>query len=79
MLTAVHNGAAHLAETIANTQAQSFTDWEYVVVDDASTDQTTQVVERFMASDSRIRLVRRTFRAGPYVAANDGLKESRGQ
>jgi glycosyltransferase involved in cell wall biosynthesis len=79
LLTAVHNGTPYLSETISNIQSQDFEDWEYIVVDDASTDRTLNVVERAMRIDSRIRLVRCLQRIGPYAAANEGLNVSLGQ
>ena len=78
VLTAVHNGARHLGETIGCIQAQTFNDWEYVIVDDASEDATVQVVETAMRRDARIRLVRRGTSGGPYTAANEGLRVARG-
>ena len=79
VMTAVWNGTASLAETIACIQAQTFTDWEYIIVDDASTDGTPELVEQAMQGDSRIRLLRRTTSEGPYIAANDGLREAQGK
>jgi SAM-dependent methyltransferase len=78
VLTAVHNGARHLGETIASIQGQTFTDWEYIIVDDASEDETVEVVKAAMGRDPRIRLVRRDTSGGPYTAANDGLRLARG-
>ncbi|HLG98189.1 MAG TPA: glycosyltransferase family 2 protein [Bryobacteraceae bacterium] len=79
VLTAVRNGASHLAETIASVRAQTFTDWEYIIVDDASIDETVAMVEDFCQKDRRLRLLRRAEAGGPYVAANQGLREARGR
>ncbi|MBV8904885.1 MAG: glycosyltransferase [Acidobacteriia bacterium] len=78
VLTAVHNGQGQIGETVANIQAQTFGDWEYIIVDDASEDGTAAAVEEAMLQDPRIRLVRRAASGGPYVAANDGLRIARG-
>ena len=78
ILTAVRNGARHLAATVESIRNQTFTDWEYLIVDDASTDETVLMVEDMARRDSRVRLLRRSTSAGPYVAANDGLREARG-
>jgi glycosyltransferase involved in cell wall biosynthesis len=77
VLTAVRNGARYLSETIASIQAQTFADWEYIIVDDNSDDDTTELVEVARRKDPRLRLLRRDSSAGPYVAANDGLREAR--
>jgi glycosyltransferase involved in cell wall biosynthesis len=79
VLTAVRNGAPYLTEAIANIQSQTFEDWEYIIVDDCSTDRTKLIVERAMRLDSRIRLIECTQSRGPYVAANEGLRVSRGE
>jgi glycosyltransferase involved in cell wall biosynthesis len=79
VLTTVHNGAAFLSETISSIQAQDFNDWEYIIVDDGSTDETRQVVENAMGLDRRIRLLIRKEPSGCYAAANAGLQESRGK
>ena len=79
VLTAVRNGARYIAETIESVQKQTYADWEYVIVDDASTDDTLGVVEKYQREDSRLRVLKRTVSAGPYTAANDGLRESRGE
>jgi glycosyltransferase involved in cell wall biosynthesis len=71
VVLAVHDQARWLPETIASVRAQSFTDWELVVVDDGSTDDTPAIVARATA-DPRIRHLR-----GPHrercVARNHGI------
>jgi glycosyltransferase involved in cell wall biosynthesis len=79
VLTAVRNGQRYLPETIACIQAQTFSDWEYIIVDDASTDNTVNVIEAAQRNDPRLRLVRRAKSQGPYTAANDGMQSARGK
>lgn len=79
VLTAVRNGGRYLPETISSVQAQTFTDWEYIIVDDASDDDTISIVETAARRDRRLKLLRRAESRGPYVAANDGLRVARGQ
>jgi hypothetical protein len=78
VLTAVRNGAKYLPETIASIRAQSFADWEYLLVDDASTDETPRIIDEAARQDSRIKLLRRSKSEGPFIAANQGLREARG-
>jgi glycosyltransferase involved in cell wall biosynthesis len=79
VITAVRNGERFLEETIRSIQAQNLSDFEYLIVDDASTDSTARVVEQLAAADKRLRLIQRSSSGGPYVAANDALASSRGQ
>ena len=53
----VYNGAEYLEEALGALQAQTEPRWEAVVVDNASTDGTVEIVQRAAAADSRIRLV----------------------
>ena len=57
ILMATYNRASLIGETLASIQAQTLTDWECIVVDDGSTDDTRAVVERWAAQDSRFRYV----------------------
>ncbi|HEY7003427.1 MAG TPA: glycosyltransferase family 2 protein [Gaiellaceae bacterium] len=56
VITPVFNGERYLAECIESVLEQTFADWEYVVVDDQSTDATPSIVERYAREDPRIRL-----------------------
>lgn len=68
-----YNASGTIHETLDGMLAQEFRNWECVVVDDGSTDDTAQIVESYSAQDSRIRLVRQsnTGTAGAYRAAID--------
>jgi glycosyltransferase involved in cell wall biosynthesis len=58
VLTPVYNGERYLAECIESVRAQTRTDWEYVIVDNCSTDRSAEIAEHYAGIDSRIRLVR---------------------
>jgi len=79
VLTAVRNSLHLLPETVASIQAQSFEDWEYIIVDDASDDGTAEWIEQAALKDRRIRLIRRDRQGGPFASANTGLRESQGE
>ena len=53
-----YNGEAYIGRTIDSVRAQAFTDWEHVVVDDGSTDNSAAVIETYVACDPRLRLIR---------------------
>ena len=55
VVTPVYNGARFLGECIESVLAQSFTDFEHVILDNASTDDTRTIVEGYAIRDSRIR------------------------
>jgi len=57
VVTPVHNGARYLRESIESVLAQTYTNWEHVIVDNASTDDTLEIARAYAARDSRIRVV----------------------
>ena len=57
MVTPVHNGARYLASCIDSVLAQTYTNWEYVIVDNCSTDDTQQIARDSAQQDPRIRVV----------------------
>ena len=57
MVIAALNAAATLPNTIKALREQTFTDWEAIVVDDASTDDTREIVYRYGRGEPRIRLL----------------------
>src|SRR5262245_16184953 len=79
VLTAVRNGERFLGETIASIRAQTFEDWEYVIVDDASEDATRDVIAAAGREEPRIRSLLLAAPKGPYGAANAGLAISEGR
>jgi glycosyltransferase involved in cell wall biosynthesis len=76
VLLPLHNRAQGVVQAIASVQAQRFTDWELIVVDDGSTDGSAQAVARFTA-DPRIRYFHQEHQ-GAAVALNRALNEVRG-
>ena len=78
VITPAWNAAAFLRDTIESVIAQTYTDWEMLVVDDGSTDGTAAIVQSYAARDGRIRLLRQQ-NAGPSAARNHGMREARGQ
>lgn len=78
VLTAVRNGIPYLAETLQSIQNQTFKNWEYIIVDDASNDDTPYVLEAAAKADSRLHIIRRSTPGGPFIAANEGLQHAKG-
>jgi len=72
------NQGRYLPETLESLIAQTFSDWEALIVDDGSTDDSAAIAERFCARDKRFRLIRQD-NAGVAAARNRAIAESRGQ
>lgn len=73
----VKNGQAYIAEAIESIQAQTHNNWELIIVDDGSTDQTTSIVNTYMA-DNRIKLLSNAGAHGVANAINFGLQSATG-
>lgn len=73
-----YNAVRHIAESVESVRAQTFGEWELLVVDDGSTDDTRAVVRRFAEEDERVRYVPRT-NGGQAAARNTGLAAARGR
>ena len=56
VLTPVYNNAEYLAECIESVLAQTYANWEYVIVNNCSTDGTLEIARRYAARDARIRV-----------------------
>lgn len=72
----LYNKEKQIANTLQSVFKQTFQDFEIVVVDDGSTDNSVEEVEKF--TDSRIRLIHQT-NAGVSAARNRGIEEARGE
>jgi glycosyltransferase involved in cell wall biosynthesis len=74
VVTPVHNGAAFIEECIQSVVEQTHENWEYVVVDNASTDATVELAGRFAEVDPRIRVERNTDFVGVIQNWNRALR-----
>lgn len=78
VLTCVYNGARFLDEAMASIHRQTFTDFEYLVIDDASVDATPEILSAWAARDARIRVVRNATNLGLTRSLNIGIALARG-
>ena len=78
VLMPVYNAARYLAEAVESVLAQTFTDFEFVIVDDGSTDRSPAMLDAYAKRDARIKIIRRP-NTGIVGALNDGLRECRGE
>ena len=76
VLMCAYNHQAYVKEAVASVVAQSFSDWEMIIVDDGSTDGTAEEILKI--KDPRIRLLRFAHNRGVGEAAKLCLQEARG-
>lgn len=75
----VHNGAAFLDEAIQSVVTQTHADWELILVDDGSTDQSPELIQRWVARDERIRAIVLAANGGLPRALNKGFGSAAGE
>lgn len=71
--------AGFIGETIRSVQAQTYQNWELLVQDDCSTDDTRQIVEAFARTDARIKYACNAANAGAAVTRNNALRRAAGR
>ena len=74
-----YNAERYIEQAILSIQNQTYSDWEFIIVDDASQDTTSEIVQRYAAQDTRIRLHTRSQNGGVSMARNSGMKEAKGR
>lgn len=74
-----YNGSAYLADCIESVIAQTFGDWEMLIVDDCSTDDSARIIKEYALRDSRIKYFRTEKPSGsPSIPRNIGIEQSHG-
>jgi len=79
IITPAYKAAAYVGETIASVLAQTHGDWEMLVADDCSPDDTRTAVAQWAARDPRVRLIPLAKNGGPAAARNAALAQAQGR
>lgn len=74
----VYNAAAYLAESVGSILNQTFADFEFIIIDDGSTDSSPKLLARLTRDDPRVMVIRRQ-NAGVAVAINQAIALARGE
>lgn len=72
-----YNASAFIEKSIASVQKQTYRDWELIIVDDCSSDNTVELINNIM--DERIRFFKNEKNSGAAVSRNLALREARGK
>jgi glycosyltransferase involved in cell wall biosynthesis len=79
IITPSFNSEKFIAQTINSVQNQTYSNWEMIIVDDASTDATAQIIIDFLKNDSRLVFHRLSLNSGAGVARNKALDFAKGR
>lgn len=74
-----HNSVQFISETIKSVLDQSFFDWEMIIVDDCSSDNSVEVIQSFADQDPRIKLIQLSENSGAAVARNTAIEAAKGR
>jgi teichuronic acid biosynthesis glycosyltransferase TuaG len=78
IITPTFNSEKYIAETIKSVQAQTYSNWEMIIIDDGSSDNTKKIIYEFQKSDTRIKFFKLAQNSGSGVARNKGIENAIG-
>jgi len=79
VIMSAYNAENFVAESIRSILDQTYEDWELIVINDCSSDNTPQIVERFCGDNSRVKLIHNKENLGLTKSLNIGLKHAEGE
>ena len=79
IITPSYNCSKFVVDTIEAIRAQTYTNWELLISDDCSSDNSVQVIEEYARKDSRIKLFKLEKNVGAAGARNNSIREAKGR
>ena len=79
IITPAYNAAAFVEKMVQSVQAQDYKNWELLITDDCSKDNTREIVSGLSRADPRIRLIRQPENGGPAAARNASVAAAAGR
>ena len=79
IITPVYNAGRFLSDTIKSVQNQTYKNWEMLLVDDCSKDNSAQIIKEFQKYDDRIKYIKLEKNSGASVSRNTGIKNAKGR
>ena len=79
VITPAFNSGRFVSETINSVLSQTYQNWELIIVDDGSTDETVKIVKSFQEKDNRIKLFENESNKGSAFSRNLALRNAKGK
>ncbi|WP_420973542.1 glycosyltransferase family 2 protein [Bacillus thuringiensis] len=79
IITPSYNASSFIKETIQSVQSQTYTNWEMIIIDDVSKDNTCELIKEEIKKDNRIRLIELQENCGAAIARNTGINNAKGK
>jgi len=74
----VYNGSRYLDESITSILKQSYANFEFIIINDGSTDESLRIIEKYALQDSRIQIINRQNK-GLVYSLNEGIRKAKGK
>jgi glycosyltransferase involved in cell wall biosynthesis len=75
----VFNAASYLPESIESILSQTYSNFEFIIIDDASTDRSWSIIQKYTKSDKRIRAYRNSINLGVSLTSNIAISKAKGK
>lgn len=79
IITPAYNCASTIEDTFSSIQSQTYKNWEWIIVNDCSTDNTLKVIEKIANTDHRVHIINLGMNTGAAVARNKGIEFAKGR
>ena len=79
IVTPVYNSEKFISETIESIQSQTYRNWELLLIDDCSKDNSYEIIKNYMQNDDRIKYIKLEKNSGAAVSRNTGIKNAKGR
>lgn len=79
IITPSYKSERFISDTIESVLAQTYQNWEMIIIDDVSPDNSNKIIEEYCKKDSRIKLIKLEKNSGPAVARNRAIEEAKGR
>lgn len=79
VITPCYNSSQHIGDCLDSVKSQTFDDWEHIIVDDGSSDDSAQLIRKCAQEDPRITLIAHDHNRGPGHSRNTGIAAAKGR
>lgn len=79
IITPSYNSSKFISKTIESVLSQTYQNWEMIIVDDVSSDNSNEIIESYIQKDSRIKLIKLEQNSGAAIARNRAIEEAKGR
>lgn len=79
IITPVYNSQDYLEETILSVLNQTYSNWELLLIDDCSIDNSYEIIKKYLEKDERIKYLKNDKNSGPAITRNKGIEKAKGE